>query len=313
MRRLLLILCVALLAGPLLAQTSDPPTMEESPDTVANLGTRKEVRQLINWNALRNRLDREDIDTLQFTVGDSATYSWLFVPTDTATATEGTVYYDSDVDSLYLRTATGWVGLNGGGGGSGIQPGDTAAMLEPYLLEEDTAAMLAAYLLISDTAAMLEAYITEAGDLVGDTLTDHENRITAIEADLEDTVSVPYTLFVFAFTDSAQMVDERTYFTFWYAGPDSIDIDSTVAFSMSASPNFQFNIQFSQSNDASGSWTDVFNTAPTVNGADATSTGEVDTPDNNAIPPRRWIRLIIKDTTDNPLYGATITVCGKYY
>jgi len=120
----LLLICVV--AYP---QTSDPPTMEETPDTVANLGARKDVRQLINWNALRNRLDREDIDTLLYTVGDSAVVSITFTPvTNVSSPTEGMVYYNSDDDSLYCYVNTSWVALNGAGGGGGGGDSDSASV-----------------------------------------------------------------------------------------------------------------------------------------------------------------------------------------
>jgi hypothetical protein len=115
-----------------------------------------------------------------------------------------------------------------------------------------------------------------------------------------------------AFTDSAQMAgNSKKIGIRYYPGPDSIDVDSSMCGSLSASPNFTYNIHWAA--DISGADTDMFSSAVQVNGADATSTGEVDTPNNNAIPPGVWVWVTFVDRTAVPLNGCGITVIGTYY
>lgn len=125
-------------------------------------------------------------------------------------------------------------------------------------------------------------------------------------------LTLRYDLWSWSFTDSAQMEGGSKKLGAWfYPGPDSMDVDSSTVISLSASPNFTYNVHWAS--DISGADTDLFSSAKQVNGADATSTGEVDTPDNNAIPPKVWIWMTIVDRTSVPVNGAGFTFMGTYY
>jgi hypothetical protein len=241
MKRLLFILLASLILGGLAFPVLAQPGMEETPDTVANLGSRKDFRQLVNWNALRNQLDREDIDTLQYTVGDSATATWQFIATDTATCTTGLLYRDSDDDSLWYCLDGAWLNVLSG-----------------------------------------------SGD-----------------------VALPEDLWTWSLMDSAQMETGRKYFPWYFPGPDSMHVDSTVAICPTGSPNFTWNYYWAS--DISGADTDAFSSAQTVSGADATSTGEWDIPDNANIPPGVFIWFDFGALTTKPPNGVSFTIKGTYY
>ena len=81
--------------------------------------------------------------------------------------------------------------------------------------------------------------------------------------------------------------------------------------SNSASPNFSYNISWAA--DVSGTDTDMFSASQVVTGTDATSTGELDTPNTNSIPPNVWIWLVIDDRTAVPAKGASWTIKGHEF
>ena len=91
--------------------------------------------------------------------------------------------------------------------------------------------------------------------------------------------------------DSAYFQTGATYQRIWYAGPDSIQIDTcrAVADDNDSSVDMDYNIIF-QEQRISGSWTNVWSTPITISGADAITTGEITTTFTvDKIPPYSWI------------------------
>jgi len=107
------------------------------------------------------------------------------------------------------------------------------------------------------------------------------------------------------------LVSGSKLFAWKYEGDDTLYITKAVVISYSAAPNFSYNVYWAT--DYSGSGTAMFSSAPVVTGSDATSTGEVDTPNTNSIPPNVIIWLYIDDDTAIPTSGAGFSFIGKEY
>jgi hypothetical protein len=131
------------------------------------------------------------------------------------------------------------------------------------------------------------------------------------EAIFEDTIAVPEDLWTWSLSDSAQFETGKKYFPWYYPGPDSMHVDSAVAICPTGSPNFTWNYYWAS--DISGADTDAFSSAQTVSGADATSTGEWDIPDNANIPPGVFIWFDFGALTTKPPNGVSFTIKGTYY
>ena len=113
--------------------------------------------------------------------------------------------------------------------------------------------------------------------------------------------------------DSAQFQTGATYQRIWYAGPDSIQIDTcrAVADDNDSSVDMDYNIIF-QEQRISGSWTNVWSTPITISGADAITTGEITTTFTiDKIPPYSWIEIIFEETTVKAT-SLSINVIGHY-
>jgi len=113
--------------------------------------------------------------------------------------------------------------------------------------------------------------------------------------------------------DTAHFQTGATYQRFWYAGPDSIQLDSAraVCDDNDSSVDIDYNIIF-QEERISGSWSNVWTTAVTVSGADAITTGEKTTTFTiDKIPPYSWIELIFEETTVKPT-SFSVNLIGHY-
>jgi len=113
--------------------------------------------------------------------------------------------------------------------------------------------------------------------------------------------------------DTAQFQTGATYQRIWFSGPDSIQIDSARAVfdDNDATADVDYNIIF-QEERISGSWTNVWTTAPTVTGATSITTGvKTTTFDNPKIPPNSWIELIFEQTTVKPT-SFSVALVGHY-
>ena len=113
--------------------------------------------------------------------------------------------------------------------------------------------------------------------------------------------------------DSALFQTGATYQRIWYAGPDSIQIDTcrVVADDNDSSVDMDYNIIF-QEQRISGSWTNVWSTPITISGADAITTGEITTTFTvDKIPPYSWIEIIFEETTVKAT-SLSVNLIGHY-
>jgi len=112
----------------------------------------------------------------------------------------------------------------------------------------------------------------------------------------------------FAFTDSSQFILNRKYMLKKHSGLDTLNITEISVQVPTGTPNFAYNIYIATDGSATG--TKLFTTDPVVTGSDATSTGEIDIPNNGVIPPDRWIWIQFSDLTAKPPTGAAFTLDG---
>jgi hypothetical protein len=112
-------------------------------------------------------------------------------------------------------------------------------------------------------------------------------------------------------SDSSQFIVGDKIALWYYNGPDTIYVHESRVVCPTGSPDFTYNVHWAS--DITGTDTDMYSANRQVTGTDATSTGEVDTPDTAIIPPGNWIWLRIYDVTVKPPKGASFNFLGYTY
>jgi len=202
----------------------------------------------------------------------------------------------------------------------GLSPGDTSAMLSPYLSEAEAAA---AYQPLESTLTdIADGTINEnlvntanpwADNEVADNITitnisqvqditataTEINYTTNVDRDIqasmdsiagayssgsgtiEDTVVIPYTI-PWAFTDSAGMLASRDYAPFvWTGTTDTIGIDSVCVMSItSGTPNFTFQMYVNDTLNTTATTAVTIFSSAQTVGATSTTIGQWFTPNN---------------------------------
>jgi len=226
-----------------------------------------------------------EIEVLKRTVGDSVLVSAQigelqidssinFAPhaDPPSSPVEGDVYYDSDVDSLYIYINSAWVALNRNTGSNF----DTTTIYT-----------------VLDSMRLVLADTIPADSLM------------RIDADNQ-------LLWPWVFTDSSQMKDDRNMLLWYYPGPDTMVVDTARCLALTASSTFSYQVYFARETydgtlDSLFSGGPVI-----VTGAETTTTGEIDEPGSVDIPPRSWVYLHFSTMTAKPEYGISMNFVGHY-